>query len=81
MTVCYALGISQSDDRVLNHFALARHGEHEMRKAYNLAKSDNVNDDPSSFSRQVSGIISGQELNNRSCLSDTWGSEREAHVQ
>ncbi|CAN0312736.1 unnamed protein product, partial [Hapterophycus canaliculatus] len=70
MTVCYTLGIPQSDDRVLNHFALARHGEYEMRKAYNLAKSDNVNDDPNSFSRQISGIISAQELNNRSCLSD-----------
>lgn len=57
MTVCYQLGIPQSDDRVLNHFALGRHGEYEMRKAYNLAKADNSNNDPNSFSSQISGVI------------------------
>lgn len=57
MTVCYQLGIPQSDDRVLNHFALGRHGEYEMKKAYNLAKADNSNNDPNSFSSQISGVI------------------------
>lgn len=57
MTVCYRLGINQADDRVLNHFALGRHGEYEMRKAYNLAKADNSNTDPNSFSSQISGVI------------------------
>lgn len=57
MTVCARLGINKNDDRVLNHFALTRHGEYEMRKAYDLAKADNDSDDPNSFSAQFSGII------------------------
>lgn len=68
MNVCYQLGINQADDRVLNHFALGRHGEYEMRKAYNLAKSDNSNDDPNSFSAQISGIT-GTLAFNRECMS------------
>lgn len=55
--VCYQLGISQADDRVLNHFAICRHEEYGMRKAYNLAKADNSNMDPNSFSSQISGVI------------------------
>ncbi|CAM9311581.1 unnamed protein product, partial [Hapterophycus canaliculatus] len=57
MNVCYQLGTNQSDDRVLNRFALGRHWKYEMRKAYNLAKADNSNHDPNPFSAQTSGVI------------------------
>lgn len=33
MTACYKLGIPSDDARVVNHFALARHGEYERRRA------------------------------------------------
>ena len=62
MTLCYQMDISVDDQRVKDHFALARHGEYEMRRSYNLVKTDNVEYDASSFSAKVSGIIGAQNL-------------------
>lgn len=45
MNLCYKLGISENDPRLVRHFALARHGEFERRRAYNLAKMDKLQDD------------------------------------
>lgn len=57
-------GFSENDPRIVRHFALARHGE--MRKrAYNLAKMDNVQDDEGSRGSLLAGILQTQEYANR----------------
>eukprot|EP00903_Cladosiphon_okamuranus_P018863 g17350.t2 len=41
------------DQSVKDHFAMARHGEYEMRRSYDLVKSENAPYDPESFSART----------------------------
>lgn len=62
MTLCYQMGINVDDQMVKDHFALARHGEYEMQRSYNLIKVENADYDPNCFSARVAGIIGAQDL-------------------
>lgn len=62
MTLCYHMDIKVDDQRVKDHFALARHGEYEMQRSYNLIKAETAPYDPGSFSARVSGIVSAQKM-------------------
>lgn len=62
MTLCYQMGINVDDQMVKDHFALARHGEYEMQRSYNLIKNENADYNPSCFSARVAGVIGAQDL-------------------
>lgn len=57
MTLCYCLDINLSDQRIQDHFALARHGMYEMKRSYNLVKQEKAPVHPDSLSAKVAGVI------------------------
>lgn len=81
MTLCYQLEISLDDQRIKDHFALARHGEYEMRRSYNLTKSENTPFDPNCFSHKVAGIISAHGMLNRSEKNNSEEAAQEAALK
>lgn len=78
MTLCHRLNISVDDQCIKDHFALARHGEYEMQRSYDLVKSDTQPYDPSSFTARVSGIIKAHDLLQSDSTPDFRGSKRAA---
>lgn len=65
MEVCYKIGIHYNDQRLVRHFALARHGEFERKRAYNGHTMDMVQDDPNSLGAVFAGILQSQDYSNR----------------
>lgn len=65
MEVCYKIGIHYNDQRLVRHFALARHGEYERKKAYNGHTMDMAQDDLNSIGAVFAGILQSQDYLNR----------------
>lgn len=78
MTLCHSLNIAVDDECIKDHFALARHGEYEMQRSYDLLKSDTKRYDPTSFTARVSGIIISQDLLRDDNSPDFQGQKRAA---
>lgn len=58
---CYKQGIPFDDQRLVRHFALARHGEFERKRAYNCNTMDMVEDDPDSIGAKFAGVLQTQD--------------------